>query len=135
MPGYLDNAAVADRLEALAGLLDLAGASYYTARAYRRAAGGVRPAPPPIPRPAQPRRRLLLHGSRALLETIAAALGGEVAGDPRRWRDVSERFAVVCAAEQPGPVVDAFAELPAIVALVERSERRVLGVTVEGVPV
>ena len=34
----LDNAAVAERLEAFAGLLDLAGASGYSARAYRRAA-------------------------------------------------------------------------------------------------
>ena len=33
----LDNAAVAERLEAFAGLLDLAGASGYSARAYRRA--------------------------------------------------------------------------------------------------
>jgi DNA polymerase (family 10) len=87
------------------------------------------------PAPAQPRRGLLLHRSRALLEAIAAGLGGEVAGDPRRWRDVCERFAVVCAAERPEPVLDRFAGLPAIVALVERSERRALGVTVEGVPV
>jgi DNA polymerase (family 10) len=38
----LDNAAVAERLEAFATLLDLAGASHYTARAYRRAAELVR---------------------------------------------------------------------------------------------
>src|SRR5712691_549810 len=48
MPGHLDNAAVADRLEALAGLLDLAGASYYTARAYRRAAEMIRTTRAPI---------------------------------------------------------------------------------------
>ena len=33
-----DNAAIAERLEAFAGLLDLSGSGYYTARAYRRAA-------------------------------------------------------------------------------------------------
>ncbi|HEX4677840.1 MAG TPA: helix-hairpin-helix domain-containing protein [Gaiellaceae bacterium] len=33
-----DNATIAERLETLASLLDLAGASYYSVRAYRRAA-------------------------------------------------------------------------------------------------
>src|SRR5439155_23311972 len=84
------------------------------------------------PRPARP---LLLSRARALLEPIAEALGGEVAGDPRRWRDENERLAVVCAAERPEPVLDAFAALPAIVAVVERSARHAVGATVEGVPV
>jgi DNA polymerase (family X) len=44
----LDNAAVAERLEAFAALLDLAGASFYTARAYRRAADLIRATPAPI---------------------------------------------------------------------------------------
>ncbi|HET8812369.1 MAG TPA: hypothetical protein VFM67_07230, partial [Gaiella sp.] len=44
----LDNAAVAERLEAFAGLLDLAGASGYSARAYRRAAETIRATPVPI---------------------------------------------------------------------------------------
>ena len=38
MQAEFDNTALAERLEAFAALLDLAGASYYTARAYRRAA-------------------------------------------------------------------------------------------------
>jgi DNA polymerase (family X) len=84
---------------------------------------------------AAPRRGLLLNRSLALLEGIAAALGGEIAGDPRRWRDSCETFAVVVATDRPEPVLEAFAELPAIVAIVERAERRALGVTVEGVPV
>ena len=84
---------------------------------------------------ARPRRGLLLNRSLALVEPIAAAVGGEIAGDPRRWRDVCETFAVVAAAERPGPLLEAFTELPAIVATVEREERRALGVTVEGVPV
>ena len=58
-----------------------------------------------------------------------------MAGDPRRWRDSNERLAVVCAARDPGPLLERFAALPQIVALIERGERRAVGVTVEGVPV
>jgi DNA polymerase (family 10) len=238
-PSRLDNGTIADRLEELAALLDLAGASGYAVRAYRRAAELVRTTKAPIaelvragrvrelrgigpgiearlrelvetgtiaeleelerevepelvglgrflgigprrmveigralgvrtadelrvaaeagrlatvpgvgPQTARklaaglaregetaPRRGLLLNRSLALLEGIAAAVGGEIAGDPRRWRDACETFAVVVAAERPDHVLEAFADLPAIVAVVEREERRALGVTVEGVPV
>src|SRR5919112_1485956 len=41
----LDNAAVAERLETFASLLDLSGASYYSVRAYRRAAELIRATP------------------------------------------------------------------------------------------
>jgi DNA polymerase (family 10) len=82
----------------------------------------------------RPRRGMLLNRARALLEGVAHALGGEVAGDPRRWRDVNEEFAVVCVGPHPGPLLERFERLPQIVAVVERSERRVIGVTVEGVP-
>ena len=58
------------------------------------------------PRPAAP-RPLLLHRSRPLVESIAEALGGVAAGDPRRWLDASERLAVVVPAEEPEPVLDA----------------------------
>jgi DNA polymerase (family 10) len=44
----LGNAAIAERLEALAALLDLAGASYYSVRAYRRAAELIRSTPAPV---------------------------------------------------------------------------------------
>jgi DNA polymerase (family 10) len=235
----LDNPSIAERLEAFATLLDLAGAGYYSARAYRRAAELIRTTKAPVaelvragrvrelrgigggiearlrelvetgsiaeldelerevdpelvglgrflelspkraveigrtlgirtaaefraaaaegrlrdvpgigaateakllerlsreepPRASQP---LLLSRARALLEPVAAALGGEIAGDPRRWRDENERLAVVVAAAEAGPVLDAFAALPAIVAVVEREERRAVGATVEGVPV
>jgi DNA polymerase (family X) len=86
------------------------------------------------PQPSAP-TPLLLHRSRPLVASIAAALGGLPAGDPRRWRDASERLAVVVPAEQAEPVLERFAQLPQIVAVVERGERRALGVTVEGVPV
>lgn len=235
----LDNAAIADRLEAFASLLDLAEASPYSVRAYRRAAELVRSTPASVaelvrrgearqlrgigagieaklrelvetgdiaelielerevapqlvavgrlagvgprrmadvgralgvttldqfreaaaggrlveapgigPRTAERLQAALLRAAepvaarplritraRDLAGSIAEALGGEIAGDPRRWRDECSRLGVVCAARRPGPVLDRFAALPQIVAVVERSERRALGVTVEGVPI
>jgi len=232
------NAYIAEQLEAFASLLDLSGAGYYTARAYRRAAETIRETKAPIAelvaggriqelrgigpgiaarlnelvetgriaeldeleREVQPElvglgrflgvgpkrmveigralgvstaeefraaahagrltsvpgigpqteRRLLerlesenrpakkgmtLNRARALVEEIATALEGEVAGDPRRWADTSFDFAVVCAAAEPEPVLDAFERLPTIVSVLEREPRRAVGVTVEGVPV
>jgi len=85
--------------------------------------------------PAATGRALLLHQSRPLVEEIAAALGGEPAGDPRRWRDASEHLSVVVPAERPEPVLERFEALPQIVSVVEREPGRALGVTVEGVPV
>jgi DNA polymerase (family 10) len=248
----LDNARIADRLDAFASLLELAEANPYTARAYRRAAETIRSTPAPVadlvrsgavrqlrgigpgietrlrelvetgsiaeleelerelspelvglgrylglsarrsveiaralgihtadelreaaasgrlrsapgvgpktearllealareddPRPP---RGLLLNRARNLVEEIATALaqagGGErsghllvcePAGDVRRRRDSCEQLAVVCAAEDPSPVLERFAGLPQIVAMIERDERRAVGVTVEGVPV
>ena len=83
----------------------------------------------------RPRQGLLLSRARELVGAIAAAVDGEPAGDVRRWRDSCERLAVVCAAPDPDPVLARFAALPDIVALLERDERRAVGVTVEGVPV
>jgi DNA polymerase (family 10) len=235
----LSNAEIADKLEAFASVLDLAGASYYTARAYRRAAELIRETKAPVAqlvragrarelrgigpgiearlrelvetgeiaelvelegevapelvglgrflglgpkraveigralgvrtaeefraaatagrlagvpgvgpkteakllaalereRKPRPRRGLLLNRARALVEAIADPLGGEPAGDPRRWRDASEEFAVVCASRRPRAVLERFERLPSIVSVVEREPRRALGVTVEGVPV
>src|SRR5438309_8534052 len=48
MPTSLDNAAIAERLEAFAVMLDLSGSSFYTSRAYRRAAETIREAKAPI---------------------------------------------------------------------------------------
>jgi DNA polymerase (family X) len=83
----------------------------------------------------KPRRGLLLNRARSLAGDIADALGGVVAGDPRRWRDSCELFAIVTPTEDPERVLEAFAGLPQIVSIVGRQERRALGVTVEGVPV
>jgi DNA polymerase (family X) len=227
-----DNLTIAERLEAFAVLLDLAGASHYTARAYRRAADLIRATSAPVAdlvrsgrvrqlrgigpgierrlvelvetgriaeldelerevqpqivglgrflglsaqrsldiaktlgvatpdefraaaragrlrevpgigakreaailaalereeRP-RPRRGLLLNRARALVEPMAAALGGVVAGDPRRWRDLSERLSIV---SSDNNALDRFRQLPEIVAVVDET----VGVTVEGVPV
>jgi DNA polymerase (family 10) len=80
-------------------------------------------------------RPLRLNSSRPLVEAIATALGGEAAGDPRRWVDASEHLAVVCSSRRPGAVLDRFEALPQIVAVVERERRRAVGVTTQGVPV
>jgi DNA polymerase (family X) len=238
MTNDLDNAAIAQQLEAFAGLLDLSGSGYYTSRAYRRAAETIRETKAPIAelvaagrvqelrgigpgiatrlrelvetgriaeleelerevqpeliglgrylgvgpkrmveigralgvatadefrvaaregrltsvpgigprterriltaleRESRPQRRgMLLNRARALLEEIAEGIGGEAAGDPRRWADVSFDFAVVASATDPGPVIDTFESLPTIVSVLERGARRAVGVTVEGVPV
>ncbi len=235
----MDNAQIADRLEALAALLELAEANPYTVRAYRRAAETVRGAPAPVadlvrarrvrelrgigpgiearlrelvetgaiaelaelerelapdlvglgrflglsakrsvqiaralgvrtaaefreaaaagrlgaapgvgaateaklldalaradePRP---RRGLLLNRARELVEAIAEALSGTVAGDVRRWKDSCEHLAVVCAGSDPRALTRTFAGLATIVALIEEREDGAVGVTVEGVPV
>ena len=44
----LTNAQIAEQLEAFAGLLDLSGSSFYTSRAYRRAAETIRETKAPI---------------------------------------------------------------------------------------
>ena len=89
-----------------------------------------------LAREAEPRlaQGMLLHRAQELVAGVAAAVEGVVAGDVRRWRDSCERLAVVRPAADPEPVLARFAALPQIVALVERGERRALGVTVEGVP-
>jgi DNA polymerase (family 10) len=229
-----DNSAIAERLETLASLLDLNGASYYSVRAYRRAAELVRATPAPVaelvrrgrvrelrgigpsiesklrelvetgrlaeldelereirpelvglgrlvglgpqrmvalgqalgistaaefraaadagrlreapgigpsteakiraalaaPRPA-PRHGLLLNRAWELAGGIASALDGDVAGDPRRFCDASERLAVVVSSPDADAVRERFRALPEIVALVDEST----GVTVDGVPV
>jgi DNA polymerase (family X) len=81
---------------------------------------------------ARPRQGLLLSRALELVGGIAAALGGEVAGDVRRWRDSCSHLAVVCTDLE---ALDRFGELPQIVAVIERGERRAIGVTIEGVPV
>jgi DNA polymerase (family 10) len=87
-----------------------------------------------LEREAEPRARrgLTLNRARELVDLLAAQLDGVAAGDPRRWADVSNHFAVVSASPSS---LERFAELPQIVSVVEREAARAVGVTVEGVPV
>jgi DNA polymerase (family 10) len=120
-PAELRAAAAAGRLQSVPGIGPKTEARLLEALARETAA--------------QPPRGLLLDRAWELVGAIAAALDAEVAGDVRRWRDSCEQLAVVCAAAQPGPALARFAGLPQIVAVVEQSERRAVGVTVDGVPV
>lgn len=205
----MDNARLSERLEAFAALLDLNGSSYYTVRAYRRAAELIRSTPADVTELVRAGRVRELAGIgpgieqrlRELVETgeiaelrelevqtlpelvgvarllglsakrmrelghalgirtlaelreaadagslqsvagigpktaalgeVATALGGEPAGDPQRGCDLFTHFAVVVPLAR---LADAEA-LPQIVAVLERDERRVIGVTAEGYPI
>jgi DNA polymerase (family X) len=83
------------------------------------------------------RRRggLTINRARALAGSIADELDGQVAGGVRRWSDLVHELAVVCTAADAEPVLDRFAALAAVVAIVERAERRAVGITVDGIPV
>lgn len=84
--------------------------------------------------PAAP-RGLTINRSRALAQEIADALGGDVAGPARRYAELSHELAVVVASVDPGSILARFADLPQIVVVLERAERRAVGLTVDGVPV
>ena len=88
--------------------------------------GAERPRPP---------RGLLINRAWGLSQALADAFGAEVAGDPRRFKDSSERLAVVACSDAPKPLLDTFERLPQIVTLLERRDDRAAGVTVEGIPV
>ena len=80
-------------------------------------------------------RGLTLARSLPLSHAISDLLGGTVAGAPRRFAELSFELATVCSAEDPRPILDRFALLPSIVAVLERGERGAVGLTIEGVPV
>jgi DNA polymerase (family 10) len=83
----------------------------------------------------RPRRGLLLTRALELAGGVATALQGEIAGDVRRWRDACERLAVVCAADDSGPLLERFGVLPQIVAVLDRRPRSAVGLTIDGVPI
>ena len=84
--------------------------------------------------PAAP-RGLTVNRSRALSREIADALGGEIAGPARRYAELSHDLALVVPSDDPARVLDRFADLAQIVVVLERAERRAVGLTVDGVPV
>src|SRR5438105_12188841 len=91
----LDNAAIAQQLEAFATLLDLAGASFYTARAYQRAADLVRTTQAPIEPLVRAGRARDLRGigpgiERRLVELVET---GEIAELRELEREVSPELA------------------------------------------
>ena len=88
-----------------------------------------------LAREPRPQRGLTINRARALLGSIAETLGGVIAGDPRRYCELSFELAVAVPAHNPAPVLDAFEAHPSVIVVVERGERRAVGVTVEGVPV
>jgi DNA polymerase (family X) len=87
------------------------------------------------PQAASSTRALLLNRGLALTLEIAEGIGGQAAGDPRRFRDRCERLAVVASSSDTADTIARFERLPQIVALVEWEERRAVGVTVEGIAV
>src|SRR5437764_2202418 len=119
-PAELRAAALAGRLKEARGVGPAGEAKILAALARERPA---------------PRRGLLLNQAWALSESIAEALGGVTAGDPRRYCDVSYDLAVVVASEDAGLVLERFALLPQIVTVLERRAASAVGVTVDGVPV
>jgi DNA polymerase (family 10) len=92
--GPLDNVSIADRLEAFAVLLDLAGSERYTARAYRRAAETVRETRAPV---AELVRAGRVQELRGIGPGIAARLGelvetGSIAELDELERDVQPQL-------------------------------------------
>jgi DNA polymerase (family 10) len=76
-----------------------------------------------------PRRLLLLNRARMLTAEIAEAVGGLPAGPARRWRDATDRLAVVVPTSDPDGVRRRFAALPEIVTMVSENA----GLTLDGV--
>ena len=83
------------------------------------------------PAPTVARSPLRLDRALALTREIADALGGDAAGDPRRWKETAERLAVVVETNDDDETRRRFAALPAIVAMLEPD----LGVSEDGFPV
>src|SRR5581483_2978539 len=107
-PPPLDNATVAARLDEYAALLELAGAGYYTYRAYRRAAELIRSTPAPITELVRAGRvrELVETGGlaelRELERTVSpelAALGRLLGLGARRATEIGQALGVRTAAE------------------------------------
>jgi DNA polymerase (family 10) len=129
------------RLVALGRALGVRSAAELRAAA---AAGRLRDAPGVGPatearilagleRSTRPRRRgLTLNRAAALGATLAEATAAEPAGELRRGCELVYELVLVSAAPD---ALERFAAHPAVLAVVERDERRALGVTVEGIGV
>ena len=85
------------------------------------------------PRKAAP--GLTVNRSRSLSREIAAAMGGHMAGAARRFAELTSELAVVVSSDLPDEAIERFAALPWIVTILEREDRRAVGLTLDGVPV
>ncbi|HKF92641.1 MAG TPA: hypothetical protein VKC52_14325, partial [Acidimicrobiia bacterium] len=87
----MDNARIADRLDAFASLLELADANPYTARAYRRAAKTIRGAGTPVAELVRSGRVRALRGIGAGIEARLRELveTGEIAEIAELERELS----------------------------------------------
>src|SRR5438132_833582 len=114
----VDNAAIAERLEAFATLLDLAGAGYYSARAYRRAAELIRATNAPVAELVRAGRVRELRGIGTGIEARLRELveTGEIAELRELEREVDP-------------------ELVGLGRFLGLAPKRAVGATVEGVPV
>ena len=83
----------------------------------------------------RPRQGLLLTARANSWAAVAAALGGEVAGDVRRWRDSCEHLAVVVRRDRPRRPHRALRAASPDRRLIESHECRAVGVTVDGLPI
>ena len=88
-----------------------------------------------LARPPQSQRGLTINRSRALSQEIARALGGHVAGPARRFCELAFELCVVVSSDRPSATIERFAALPQIMTLLERSERRSTGLTLDGIPI
>jgi DNA polymerase (family X) len=81
--------------------------------------------------PERSARVVTLDRARSTVGQIASALGGVMAGDPRRWKDDCSLLVVAVATADPDAARAAFADLPEIVAIVATD----VGVTADGLPI
>ena len=88
-----------------------------------------------VAEPPRAPRGLTLNRSRPLSLALAEALGGAVAGEPRRYCELAHELVVVCPGEDASTLLARLEAHPAIVAILEREARGGLGLTLEGVPV
>ncbi len=88
-----------------------------------------------LARPPKAARGLTVTRSRGLSHELARAVDGHVAGPARRFCELVFELCVVVSSERPDASIETFAALPQIVTLLERSERRAVGLTLDGIPV
>jgi DNA polymerase (family X) len=85
--------------------------------------------------PRRDTRGLTVNRSRSLSREIADAVGGHMAGAARRFAELTSELTVVVPSDRPDEAIERFEALPWIVTILERDDRRTVGLTLDGVPV